>query len=699
MAVEISIIKDGQEFFLNLPEEISAQFQQRSPVFEFNKVPGAYSFQIEFPAQGNELILGFQTSDFVSDAPVFIESRFYHNGAIKYKGSLLVERIRKLREGDEIESSFVVNGWAALIEGVSIREVCNEVITLGDDPAAMATQAKALTLLDYPSSKVFFSPFINDRHYSVEDGSYQGTEFNSYNQATQSFRFNTDGTSSYGLVPSVYMLEVLKQCFEFFGYNIQGDALEDPRYQKILIDGLTSLDDVGTQESALLTASSDFLYDPIGSGVPSPYETPPFDVVTQDFTSAGVNLSNERFYTMESYGSYTFDFTLVLGDINGTLDIRINHPEWEPFPLLGYTGSGNETISFSVSLEFTGFGLDVGAYIDIAGGFGDGTIKEGSTLRIFPNNPDFANSNRWLGEFRLGDCLPDTPIKDFIKDVRKLGVNIFFDDISQTAHFITNQGMLSQSAHPITELSEESEKEIQESRKLTINWDGDDVKTSGLRDLGSIDLLSELPPPVPGTLIHVYQTGNYYIPKLNETEDGWEWRLLGQKVIGVTSGEGREEKVSAKAKLPLMDVVTMDSEEVLTRSHSTEGASTWQEQGLKSYPLFFSIAHGMQSGSVGLYPHSSPYEYDYSGATSAAFSLLFEREGIGLFEIYWAGYVRKLYGSSRTSTKILLTESANELLRKKVFYQNVHYLIERLIPEFSRDNVVEAMIELRKIGF
>lgn len=698
MAIEISIISGGEEQFLNLPPDLSAQFDQRSPVFEFNRVPGAYSFRIQFPAEGNELALGFQTSQFVSDRPVFVESRFYHNGSIKYKGRLLIEKIRKLRSGDEIESSFIVNGWASLIEGVSIRDVLEEVIPLGISQSAIAAEAKALSLLSYPDSKVFFSPFVNDNHYSVPDG-YAGTEFNSYDQALQTFRTNTDSTTAYGLAPSVYMLEVLRHCFEFFGYSVEGDALDDPKLQKVLVDGLTSLDDIGTLEGCFIEASTDFLYDFVGVGTPPNGDDHPYDTIIEDFTTAGVNLSNNQFYTMPAYGFYTFDFVIVLGDVTGTLDIRINHPQFSSFPLLGYTGSGNETITFSVTLEFTGFGFDLGAYFDPGGGFGTANILEGSSLRIYPASADFANANRFLSEFRLGDCLPDVSIKDFIKDIRKFGVNVFFDDIAQTAYFITNPAMINQASEDITDISEEVEKEIMEERRLTINWSSEDVKLSGLRNEGSFELLSDLPPPVPGRVAHVYQTGNYYVPKLNETEDGWEWVVLNQKVIGVTTGSGRTEDVKASAKLPLMDVVTMDGQEVLCRSHSTEGASTWQEQGLKDYPLFFSIAHGFENGSVGLYPHSSPFEFNHGGTASVDFSLLFERADIGLYEIYWSDYVRKLYGSSRTTALILLKKSANELLRKKVFYQNVEYIIERLIPEFSRENIIQAKIELRKLGF
>lgn len=693
MAVEISVIKDnGEEVFLNLFPDTEAQFQQKSPVFEFNSIPGSYSFGIEFPAEGNELALGFQVSPFVSDKPVFLESRFYHNGAIKYRGRLLVERINSSREGDVIDSSFVVNGWASLIEGKSIREVCTEVIELGGNQPDIAAEAKALSQLSYPDSKVYFSPFKNTDHYSVDDG-YSGEEFNSYDQSAQAFRYNVDGSTAYGLSASVYMLEVLRQCFEYFGYTVSGDAFDHDGLKKILVDSLTSLDDVGTLESCLLSLSTDEYYPPLGGST-----DPVWDVIEEDYTIAGIDLGVADFYTLPQYGDYQIDLTIVLGAVVGDLTLRCTHPEYNGINLYTYTGSGNETLEVSVPLTFTGFDLDVGFYFQFDGGFGEGTIKEGSTFRIYPVDPLYSNSNRWVNSFKLGDCLPDQSVSDFIKAVRKIGVNIFFDDISKTALATTTPSILSKASIPISGLSIDREREIKESKRITLNWSSSKVNNSGLRDLGTFETESDLPTPVPGRLAHVRQTNNYYTPKLPTGASAWEWVIIGQKVEGYTTGEGSAENISSSAKLPEVQIISMDGEDVLTRVFKETGASLWQEQGLNDYPLRFSLAHGFQSGSVGLYPESTPYDYNYTGSSVMGISLLFEREGVGLYELFWREFILKLYGSSTTTTRFLLSKAPGELLRRKIFHENVEYLVEKITPEYSRNNLVEAILELRKLN-
>lgn len=700
MAVEISVIKaGGEEVFLNLFPDTQAQFQQFSPVFKYNSYPAAYSFGIEFPAEGNDLTLGFQTSPFVSDKPVFLESRFYHNGSIKYRGKLLVERDRSSREKTTIEASFIVNGWASLIEGVSIREVCDEIITLGSNQSAIAAAAKTASQNTYPTSKVYFSPFKNESHYTVSDG-YSGTEFNSYDQAAQEFRFNTDGTTSYGLAPSVYMLEVLRQCFEYFGYTVSGNVFDDARFKTVLVDGLTSLDDVGTLGSAFLSLSSDVYYDLIGSGVPPDPTLPVWDTVEEDFTITGVNLAADRWFPLpELPGSYTFDFVFVFGDVDGDVRVVLDHPEFSGSPQTIYTGTGNETISWSITLDFTTTTwTEIGFTIDFDGGFGTGTIKAGSTVRAYPAIEDFAGANRWLSEFRLGDCLPDVPVSDFIRDIRKMGINVFFDDLERTAIFKTVPEILSEKAVPITDVSEDREREIQEERRVNLNWKSSKVNRSDLRDLGSFETVDDLPPPAPGRLAHVVQTNNYYVPTLPTGETQWEWKILGQKIDGISIGNGREENITLSAGLAPVDIFEMDSEEVLARSYNETGGSTWQEQGLGDYALRFSIAHGFQSGSVGLYPEQTPYDLNYSGSSVAPLSLLFERETIGLYELFWRGFLSKLYGSSKTTSIFLLKTGAGKLLRSKLIYENVEYLLEKITPEFGPENQIKTAIELRKIN-
>jgi hypothetical protein len=692
MAIAISVIVDGEERFLNLTPKQKAQFQQQSPVFEFSRIPGTYSFGLEFPLEGNSELLGMAESKFVRDTPLFVESRFYFRGNIQYVGLLLIEEVNKSREKGSIDTSFIVNGWASNISDVSIRTVCDEEIDLGDSQTEIVAAAKTASQAGYPDSKIYFSPFRNLSHYSVEDG-YSGTDFNSFDQSSQSFRFNTDSSTSYGLAPSVYMLEVLKRCFEYFGYEATGDVFENPKLQKVLVEGLHSLDDIGVLGSCLLTTSADV-------EIPTDYTWPDplFDEVVEDFTVAGVNELSGNFFPIPVTGDYRFDITIAFGDKTGPDNVGLFIPGHYASPIWTYTGSGNETVTYTGVIPLnSSLTNPCGLLLD--SGFSTIEVLEGSTISITPVISAFADSNRFLGQFKIGDCLPDITISDFLIAIRKaFGINVFFNDLSKVGFCTLYDQVLGQDFVTIDDFGYEYKKEILEERLLKINWGNSKTDVSDLRIEGSFDTVDDLPIPKPGRIAHAFQTNNWYVAKLNDGETNWEWVVLGPKIDGVQIGSGRSESVVSSAKLPKIDLIEMDSEEVLCRVYDEEGSSSWQEQGQRTWPLYFSIKHGFQPGGVNDYPLSSPYEYDYDGNVVSDFSLLYERENIGAYEVFWKAFVQKLYQSSRITIHSLLKRSAGELLKSKIKIDGVEYIPEKIVPEFTDDSSVKAKLELRKIN-
>ncbi len=241
---------------LDLKQGTSFNFEHSSPLFKSSLEAEAYSYPVELP---NTLI----------------NRQFFKHLHIAESRAKFIETACSLQEADDIlrgrlwvlkadHNSFMVsilkNAWDADILEKSIRVLDYEGIRQVGD---MITHANWTVTKNVHQADYVFFPIYNPDFYDYE--SDYGKVVNRWDVDTQSFvinqsfEFSSDRTPYQPyyntLVPSVYLLYVLKRIAHTFGKRLSGTFLNDAEMQTLVIYNTMALDKVTEDSNGFLTNS------------------------------------------------------------------------------------------------------------------------------------------------------------------------------------------------------------------------------------------------------------------------------------------------------------------------------------------------------------------------------------------------------------------------------------------------------------
>jgi len=686
MAIDISVVVNGGERFLNLPADFNASFEYKSGLFSNESMPGSFAMGMRIPVEGNSEILGLAHKIEVGNREYLYDARYYKNGALKHVGKILVEQGMMGRDKKELDTSFLVFSYGSISEGVTIREVISEQMDLGTSPSDIADEAGALNLLPYPDAAICFPSLKCEGFYG--SGDYSPEIFNVWDQTSQSFKTNTTSATKFSLLPQVYLLHVLEKCFSYFGFSISGDVMNDSRFMKIHLIGLHAIDKINGFESLEAAKTST-------TAIPTTIFTPiSFDEIIKDTTADGITLPASTFYPLVSGAYYIFYVKLIISPAPGGGTLTSQFIGQSTQQNTGITGGQEEVIisnSFTAdSTQSSGFEIYwAGAGFD---------VLEGSTILVFNADNGSNYLNNWQGQFDLGDCVPDISVGEFLKICKKvLGCTIKHNSITKIVDISLSKNKLTEQGEKMEFWAADFEKEVFEGKKYILKWGNDVDEYPAVLD-GEVGAFSDLPTARPGFAYLVKNTNQIAVADYT----GFflfDWKLIGLDLKKVSIGSGKEVVISLGAKLPEVAEINDGTDDFLGPSISESGSSEWIEQGKKTWPVYLSIFHGLEAGEVGDYPLSSPFNYNYEGDDILSFSLNLDEEDIGVFDLLLKPWYEFRINSVRIKRKIDIGPmNPEELIDKVLIIENQKFIVEQISIKDSLKGKSIASLYLRKFN-
>lgn len=689
MAIEISIIDRGEERFLNLPPKFSASFQYQSGLFKNEAIPGSYAMGFKIPVEGNARILGLAHKIEVGNREYLYDARYYKNGALKHTGKLFVEYGNVSRENKELDTSFLIFSYGAISEGLSIRDVVDDVVDLGAGPAAIAVTAKAASLLSYPESKICFPTIRNENFYSGDE--YNPELFNVWSQGEQEFKYNEDGSTQYSLLPQVYLLHVLEKCFTHFGFTIKGDVFSNEKARKIHLVGRHAIDKLREGGAAEIATTYDQIM-PIGV-----WTDVDWGEVIKDETDGGVTIPSTTPYPAIQFEQYIVIIKLQVGAFSGS-QFRIWYDSdagtsWDgPF-----VPTANE--EFVINSGYTPFVTqNIGLKIIVDGG--EMEVLEGSNFFIYSVGNFFNETNIWRGTFDLKDCVPDIEISSFLKFAKRvLCCDITTNSVSKEVDISFCKTKLNSAPQSLI-IPEDYQKETFANERIRLKWDNEDTNFDESVITGQVASSSELPEAMPTFAFYQLNTNQFIIPvHLGDSPPYYEWQVAATDLKSAYVGAGEIVDFSMGAKIPDMVEVSDGTNDVLVPSFSGQGSTYLKKQGTRSWDLAVSLYHGLQEGSLDTYPFSSPYHVDLQGNIVSDFSLKMTEPVIGLFETFMKEWFEARARSVRVKVKTLIPgRNPEELIGMPIVSDNQKFLVEEIAQKDEDDGLSEALIYLRKLN-
>lgn len=623
--IEIAVIKDGKPSFLALPDGVRLSFEHINSAINFDfTVPGVFHMGLKLPAEPNAQILG--QAHHLESAPRSrtLDVEVYHFGVIRFKGKLVIQSGTVSKAGDVIDCDLIANGIGVEIDGVSIRQLIDEQVnittaTVTNDrydawQSHVATKHGAIDA----DQQYCFPQFVNLNQYNGQNDGVESTDGVTYlnwylaggievRAPIENPEWNGSGDprrwlNTYAVAPSVYVMHMVKKLGEFIGYTMTGDYFNHPDLRKEIMVGLYSADKIFDQGAVTLRKSLDTVYNAtFNNPLHQPFQ---FDQIIQDNNAGGYTLSGAaEQYLCAGAGQYFCQVTLLIHSTSSvTHEVELfRHASSGAAGTSAGAGFINtvaipagdsvHTISFVSPNMSAGQGL---SFVFTPLTASTLTIKASTQVDFIPFEE--RRRNVWADGFNLANCVPDVPVKDWLKNLKlRWGLHVVVDDIQREMNFGFVRDIFSRKPVDITDLvvSGDYQKQFSDSLHYTFKIAGTDDPYDEGRVQGVVESVDDLPSGAPISERHIYyvlsQNGFMEFSE-NPATETYEWQVIRGNALRQRIGSGQNKDITIRNKhLPLAEHDQKNVSELDTAGNSDEYG-----MGTDGFDEMYAFFYGLQ---------------------------------------------------------------------------------------------------------
>lgn len=770
---------------LLLPANTTAQVEHVNPLFA-DGVEDSFSLPVEVPAEGNEEVLGN-----VHVLPLAERPQEYHGAHLGHDGQpLFPGKLHVLSTTEQrVRMTFLVNGWVSRMKEHRLPEVlAGEVIDLTDElinqnislhirpsyrqggkcqfPMFLAPELYGDTNPDWKDRA---QDYDADREYAVNDqiryttyDVVERTEIwrcsvatnagetpethpakwdkaqygvaNAWDRASNQHHYNTVEGNFYTFVPWFYVKWVLRRLFNFYGYELRGEFMDDTRYDEWTLPNLTTIDAAAPATSVyfLRATSTGPVYNTLGAGnrmyVQAQDET---TGLNQDPDDVWDPTTGE--YIVRAAGTFALEFTVRMNrhvaasgqysgfteyvaarlyDENDVLVQSVELPGVLPWDLtrkvtfiqaftLGDVGRRYRcefVQEGKAYLNFMGWGLNW-YYVPLwPTAPTDGYLS--AQVRSWQNNAN-PGVNRPADTITASRHMPDVPVLDFVNAwIDALCLKHDTDEGARVVYLNYRQNTLAREAENASErMVGTTEIDLQRRIKgYRFAWDIDQHKESPESLLNAAQYFTEddLPQPTNrGQLAVTLSTRMLYRTTFNTSLGVFYWKAVGHHVPERQEGEQEGAVEVVPALKPLhMRRITKDLRTYLVPVIEGTGTSEWSLINSPQTDIYV-CEFKKQRSKEDLGPHVIPgarsWGYGWDAVDRSASTLEWDQRNLhfnGLFQAHWQAWVQAMLSAEPVTMDLLVD---GPWLRGRQWQNMLHihgqnYLCERIPTEYGRLN-------------
>lgn len=655
--VEIYVIQNnGTRRKLVLGEDFSSDFNQESPVFDFDGVPGSVSIGVEIPVEGNEKTLRQAHNIESGNDSVIFNIEYFRGGEIDFIGKLIIESSVLLSSNDTFSVDIVKGDLPSLITGVKLRDILTEDLVIAEGNLDIYTAMNQANSAAYPDNPISFPTYFNEDHFS-SDAEYFTGWINPFIQSVQLYEqvstlqpgddyYKPEHTFS----PWLNLIWLLRRVVSEYGYEIQGSFVDDPQARKLAHITNFSIEQFKDGDRSEFLTTQDRNVSP---------GWVPFDVVV-DSTNVGSDTQNAlQLFPINNRGLMEIVVNVNAGNYTGNPIIHIRTAGLNgtgiQFPLQG----PNQVTTFEAQITIDQ--ADVGEHFAMF-------IEHDSQVQILQNTTlRFHNLTESTGfDFKksvpLANLVPDISITKFIQAIRSLGVKIVIDDVQKIVNLDMQSEIFNAKIQTLGVTSREEPIEQFEEKRFRYAFDEAETLPDLTKYIGSFDIFSDLPLAPTGSVAHVKADGALYIYEVNQTLDQFSWEFLGKEQQFIEEGSGDEQEIQTGFIVPRCGVKSRSGQEFLVTILSQRGSGEAYGLKVEKGDLTLAFSHGSAPGSAGNYPMGSPFTLDLFGNQIGSWSLsCFQEDGV--YQNEWSELLKVLQ-KAKILTKMVY---GSDELRKKAW--------------------------------
>lgn len=648
--IQIFVIDGLDRIELKLPQGFTAQFEQISPIVDFNGIPGSYSTDLTIPVEGNELALrGVHHTD-SADGDWIYNIEFFDAGAFIFEGKMIVENSLSNSNDDNYDITIIRGDFASSIADLNLRDVIDEELVLSET-IDFYTPMKTANAGSWPDFPFCFPMYRNPEHFGGANEFFGGL-VNPYSQSVQLFQQQSElepgqnaFENEFTYSPWLYLFYALEKVLDYTGYRAKGNWYTSSLSKKICIVSNYSMDRFRDTERINIRRSADVT---LLASTFLPYN----EVL---FNSTGNTITSTNHYTIGKRGVHKVVIQLNMGTFTGALTVH--------FKTGGISGFGTQWSVVGqnqlhiLEAELSVPDAEVGNVLSVFVQGSNMQVLEGTAL--FVHNVTESTGLQIENSFQSRNLVPDISVSQFMVAIRALGLKIEVDDTTKEISFDYQTAFLEEAN--VVDLglsSKETPTEHEERNAFEVSMIDAEELPNLDRYIGEFDTLEDLQNSggyATESVALVKQLGAYMIFQVNETFDDFEWQFLQKEAAFQNLGQGKRVTVDIPFKIPRCTMSTFVGEEALVPELESKASGKSFGMKIEKGELTLCYYHGLRNGSVGLYPFASPFSIDYQGNTIASQSLSLVQED-GFYKQLWEPVLEVL--------------QQNRLIEKQVFDRN-----------------------------
>lgn len=620
---------------LLLPEAFAPQFEQRSPILDFNGIPGSYSTDLKIPVEGNEVQMrGVHHTD-SADGDWIFDMEFWEGDAFQFSGKIIVENSLSASNEDNYDITLIRGDFASKIADVSLRDLIDEELILSEN-LNVYLQMKTANAGAWPTFPFCFPMYFNAEHFGGSNEYFIGW-INPWLQDLQLFQQQSqlqtgldEYRNEYTYSPWLYLFYVLNRILQYTGYSASGEWYNENLSRKICIVSNYSMDrfrDRGRLRvvtTAPVTLSNESIdWDEIIDNT-AEFVLHQETVIGDDFVS----------YTTGGRGNHKIIIELNVGTAAAPFTVHFKSAGTGGFGLEWNVSGGNQLhiLEGVLSVPSGQVGSEFAVIIEGA------SIEILTSTSLYVHNITESTGLEIERKFQSRNLVPDISVSELMVAIRSMGVKITINDTTREINFNYQTDFLEeQNTRDIGLVSRETPTEHEERSAFQVSMlDADELPNLD-RFVGTFDTLEELQGSggyATEAVALVKQLGAYMIFSVNDTFDSFEWKFLQKEAAFQTLGSGKQVSIEIPFKIIRCAVRTFVGEESLVPELDTKASGKSFGMKVEKGELTFCYYHGLQPGSDGDYPFASPFAVDYQGNSIANKSLSLVQED-GFFEQFW----------------------------------------------------------------
>lgn len=685
--MRLSIVKNEQEYFLNLPSDFSINLEDYDGAFDFTvAVKGGYSDNFQIPTEGNEDALNYINVLSATNGLYVYAAKLYDVDGLKYVGRLVIEQVEIELAQSTVDANFVTDEYSSIVSDATIAEVCaGTVIELGTTQAEIAQTAAEMC--ENPNSKVVFPPIHNKVFYgnidTITDWKFISNHVDSTGASMTMLHNNplSGSLCRYNLLPSFRWKYIFERCFEYFGYSVTGDeVLNDQSFKAQILLGKKPLDILKNwgmcsfKRSTALTVGTTLTYFSV-------------DAILEAHTYNNLQTTGDTPFRPERTGTYNPYLKLVIGDCTATQIGLLVEPGaviW--FDVAPDSFVNLPTIStFPNTTDYRGAKLvaDTGT-IEILSG----------ELYFFPDVVQYFN--KFMGSFDFKDFLPDKKVSEFLlRTKQEFGIDWTINSVTKKVevYYVADKFNQLQEAENIGIVSSDIRVKTNEGKRFVWGYDNVKPKLQYLDSIGSFNSIGAAPVGFFFNRAYIVAENNWYSTNYSS------WDALGPEINNAQVGDADSEVSIVFNALPMVAKKVSDISDLVGIMPVLEEA--WSPEPYEPFEMDFdliSLNYAMvdTSSENSYYPMATPYSYLPNGSQ---LMYLWNRkpdaQGFSLFNLKLRRWLEFLANPRSYEIDVLNTENLKIEPKKWYRYKGSNYMAMRKETSLS-DGERVTTFELKK---